>query len=106
MNRKQIRYNLFRLKTEAEGGTKAPKLEKGFKKSFESQKKFQGWISFGVTWDVGGRVLNEDFPHEDTTSREESPWTIVLRDKSLDEAWNDVLREVVTEIPEEFLEEA
>lgn len=104
MTRKQIRYLLFRLKTQTDEGLDTPKLNKGFKKSFESQKKFQGWSSFGVTWDVGGRILNDDNPIHDTTSIEESPWTIVLRDKSLDEAWNDVLRKVVPELPIELLE--
>ena len=44
-----------------------------------------------------------DNPIEDATTAESSSWTIVLRDKSLDEAWNDVLREVVPEIPAELL---
>ena len=58
MNRKDIRYLLFRIKTEAEGGVETPPLPAGFIKSFETQIKFQGWLSFGVTWDVGGRVPN------------------------------------------------
>lgn len=103
MERKEIRYKLFRLKTQAEGGNKAPKMPKGFKKTFESQKKFQGWLSFGVTWDVGGRKLTEENPNEDTTSEENCCWTIVLRDESLDDAWNKVLEKVVVEIPKELL---
>ena len=105
MNRKDIRYLMFRLKTEVEGGNIAPELPKGFKKTFETQKKFQGWLSFGVTWDVGGRVLTEENPNADTTSDENSFWTIVLRNESLDEAWNKVLEKVVVEIPKELLVE-
>ena len=99
MTRKQIRYLLFRLKSDSEGVSKAPALPKGFKKSFSSQKKFQGWNNFGVTWDVGGRVPNEDQPHEDATSKEPSGWVIVMRDESLDEEWDRVLADVVTPLP-------
>lgn len=103
MLRKEIRYKLFRLKTEAEGGAKAPEMDKGFKKSFEAQKKFQGWMSFGVTWDIGGRTPNEENPTIDATTTEESHWTVVLRDVSLDDAWNEVLSKVVVELTEESL---
>ena len=100
MTRKQIRYLLFRLKTQTESGVETPKLPKGFRKSFTTQKKFQGWTSFGVTWDVGGRIPNEDNPHSDTTSEEESAWTVVMRDKSLDELWNDQLEKSLTPLEE------
>ena len=68
-------------------------------RGFSFQKKFQGWNNFGVTWDVGGRVPNEDNPLEDATTKEKSPWVIVMRDESLDEAWNKVLDRVVTPLP-------
>ena len=101
MNRKEIRYLLFRIRSEEEGVSKvgAKSLPKGFKKGFSTQKKFQGWNNFGVTWDVGGREPNEDNPHEDATSREPSPWVIVMRDESLDAEWNKVLTRVVVPLP-------
>ena len=104
MNRKDIRYLLFRLKSHGEGvcdiGDLAPE---GFEKGFSSQKKFQGWNNFGVTWDVGGRTPNEDNPAEDATSREKSPWVIVMRDESLDAEWNKILSRVVVPLPVEVV---
>ena len=101
MNRKNIRYVLFRLKSQEEGVSDASDvIPENFEKTFSSQKKFRGWSSFGVTWDVGGRVPDEFNPLEDATSKEDSPWVIVMRDESIDEAWNKVLQRVVTPLPE------
>ena len=105
MTRKQIRYLLFRIRTAAEGGSECPEPPENFKKSFESQAKFLGWPSFGVTWDVGGRIPNEDNPLIDATSKESDQWTIVLREESLDDAWNTVLARVVTPLPEAATQE-
>jgi hypothetical protein len=67
MTKKDIRYLLFRIRTEAEGATKAPPLPRGFKKGFEEQEHFDGWERFGITWDV--------IPAD--------PWTTYRREKSL-----------------------
>lgn len=88
LTRRQIRYLLFRLRTQEIGGAKAPtKLPRGFKKSFTEQPKFRGWASFGVTWDVA--------------EKPDSPWTIVFRDKSLEQEWNEVLIEKVPVLTED-----
>lgn len=54
-------------------------LPEGFKKSFEIQKYFKGWINYHVTWDVDP----------------DDPWTVVPLSKSLEEQWHDELRQVV-----------
>ena len=99
MTRKQIRYLLFRLKNELENGVPVGGLPDNFKAAFIHQKKFQGFNNFGVSWDVGGRIPNEQFPHEDATTKEPSAWVIVMRDESLDDAWNRVLSKVVVTLP-------
>lgn len=64
------------MKTEMEGGADRPSnMPEGFVESFESQDKFRGWGAFGKTWDVS----------------DADPWTIIFRDKSIDEEWNEVL---------------
>ena len=83
MTRRQIRYLLARLKTEATGGVKPPKLPEGFRESFERQDKFRGWPNYQVVWDV-----------------DDSGWGIALLDISAEEAWNNLLMEKVPELPE------
>ena len=50
-NRKKVRYQLYRLRTEAEGMCAADS-DKKFIKIFEDQEFFDGWGNFGTTWDV------------------------------------------------------
>lgn len=49
--RKKVRYQLYRLRTEAEGKCASDSTKK-FKKSFEKQEGFDGWRQFATTWDV------------------------------------------------------
>ena len=83
MNRRQIRYLCARCKSEAEGFAEKPELVEGFLETFESQPNFRGWMGFGVSWDVD---VND-------------PWRIVLRDKSIEDEWHEVLEQVVPELP-------
>jgi len=83
MTRRQIRYLLQRLRTEAMGGVEPPILPKGFRESFERQHKFRGWGNYQRVWDV-----------------DDSGWNIVLLDISAEEAWNQLLLEKVPELPE------
>lgn len=82
LTRRQIRYLLRRIRTKEESGINLPKLPKGFRKSFEEQDKFRGWLAYQVTWDV-----------------DDSGWNIVFLDKSLEEQWNETLMEKVPELP-------
>jgi len=88
MNRRNIRYLLRRIKTysdtkdnDSAETVKYPKLPTGFKKSFEEQPRFRGWMGYQVTWDV-----------------DESGWNIVFLNKSLEEQWNELLTEKVPEL--------
>jgi len=81
--RKRIRYTLFRLQTEAEGGEKA-KPPAGFKTFYKKQTWFDGWDSFGITWDVGD-PLNPESRGSD------SPFEAVPRYLSVNEEWDEVI---------------
>ena len=67
--RKRVRYQLSRLKTEADGGPKA-KPPKGFKKHYSKQEWFDGWSNWGDTWDVGTPLIGEEFQNVDSTSED------------------------------------
>lgn len=54
-------------------------LPVGFKKSFEGQEAFRGWINYHVTWDV---------------SRDD-PWTVIPRKMSLVAEWHRELMRIV-----------
>lgn len=73
--RKQTRYWLFRLKTEADGEAKATGLPRGFRGHFKKQEWFDGWENFGVTWDVEA----------------DDPLTTYPRYQSIHEEWDEVL---------------
>ena len=49
--RKQVRYQLYRLRTDALGKASADSTQE-FRESFESQPLFKGWRFFAETWDV------------------------------------------------------
>jgi hypothetical protein len=66
------------------------RLPKGFKRSFEIQKHFKGWINYHVTWDV----------------HPEDPWRVIPLNKSLEEQWHDELEKVVPVITPEGIVEA
>ena len=73
--RKEVRYKLYRLFTEAHGGPSA-EVDKKFKKKFEKQKNFSGWKWFGINWDVSIT----------------DPYECVHRDKSQIEEWNELVQ--------------
>lgn len=53
MTRKEIKRALALLKSEVElGRDHRLDLPAGFRKSFEAQRGFLGWINYHVTWDV------------------------------------------------------
>jgi hypothetical protein len=61
--RKKIRYKLYRCRT-VKAGSCASDCTLGFKRSFEKQPFFAGWLKFAVTWDVAfddpRRIVNRD----------------------------------------------
>lgn len=73
--RKKVRYQLYRLKAEAEGRT-FNVSEDGFKEKFEVQPMFDGWKNFSINWDV---ALDD-------------PYEIVSRIHSVEEEWNEVMK--------------
>lgn len=87
--RKDVRYWLYRLKTQAEGKTSVPPVLKigdsesseevpyeEFREKFESHPLFGGWRFFGITWDVAF----------------EDPYRCVHKDKSELEEWEELVR--------------
>ena len=73
--RKEIRYQLYRLRTEKEGKC-ASESTLEFREIFESQDFFGGWLNFGVTWDVAF----------------DDPTRIVHKVKSEQEEWDEVVK--------------
>jgi hypothetical protein len=73
--RKEIRYQLYRLQSEANGISTA-KSTKKFINAFESQPLFGGWRFFTITWDVAF----------------DDPMRIVHKDKSALEEWNELVK--------------
>jgi len=73
--RKEIRYKLYRLATEANGGP-ASEVDPDFIKKYESDPLFAGWRFFGIIWDIS----------------QTDPYECVHRDKSLLQEWQDVVR--------------
>ena len=73
--RKEVRYQLYRCRTEAEGKCAADAPD-GFKESFERQSVFGGWRFFGVTWDVAF----------------DDPMRIVHRELSEQEEWGELVK--------------
>lgn len=74
--RKKIRYQLYRLKGEAEGRTSTNGVvEEGLKEKFEADPNFGGWRFFSITWDVAF----------------EDPYRCVHKDKSTLEEWEELV---------------
>jgi len=73
--RKIIRYQLYRLKGEAEGRC-VNVSEEGFKEIFETQPFFTGWRNFSISWDV---AMDE-------------PLRIVSRQHSVQDEWDEVVK--------------
>lgn len=74
--RKDVRYKLYRLRTEAEGKSSASDVSDDFRKHFENQPFFKGWKFFAALWDVS--LLD--------------PMQVVARDHSEIEEWEAIVR--------------
>lgn len=88
MNRRKLRYWLFRFKTEIEGGSPALDSPAGLKEEYESQQIFPfcgGWKTFGIKWDV----------------TEKEPFEIVAIEESLWLAWDKHCASVAKEFPKQ-----
>lgn len=90
LTRRNIRYILFRLQTEAAGGAKAKEEKTGIMKlvgkireHFEEQEDFGGWEKFAKTWDVD----------------EKSPLVATKRNSSIQTEWNKILKAEAKELP-------
>ncbi len=83
LSRRQVRYWLFRFRTEKEGGAKATGAPRGLRKRFEGQPEFDGWAKFGMTWDVA----------------EGDYFKAVPRKYTIHEEWNATLRRLVIDLP-------
>jgi hypothetical protein len=81
MGRKKIKRLLALLKAKVEypGRKLDPELPEGFKKSFESQPAFRGWINYHETWDVDPK----------------DPWTVIPLKRSKVAEWHRILIKVV-----------
>lgn len=72
--RREVRYKLYRLRTEAVGGP-AAEVDIKFIKQFEADPLFDGWKFFGLTWDVAA----------------DDPYRCVHRDKSNTQEWDELV---------------
>ena len=50
--RRQVRYQLYRIRTEVLGGPKAGREAAKFRKFYEKQDGFTHWIHFAERWDL------------------------------------------------------
>ena len=50
--RRQVRYQLYRIRTEELGGPSAGKDAAPFRKFFEAQPGFTHWLHFAERWDL------------------------------------------------------
>lgn len=73
--RKDIRYQLYRMATEATGGPAAD-VNKDLIKKYEKDPLFAGWRFFGIIWDIS----------------QTPPYECVHRDKSVLGEWEDVVK--------------
>jgi hypothetical protein len=74
--RKDVRYKLYRLRTEAEGKCSAHEIPQAFRDVFQKQPYFKGWRFFGSLWDVS--LLD--------------PMVVVARDHTEQEEWDAIIR--------------
>lgn len=83
--RRKVRFWLYRLKAEAEGGAFAGPPD-GLRDVYQAQAAFKlggGWPGFSETWDIG----------------EEDLETIIPLEKSIQQAWADHCAEVAKDLP-------
>ena len=81
--RRVVRYWCFRFATEAAGGATAADAPEGLKEHFEALRWFPGWLTFAVKWDVAAA----------------DPLDIRPLRRSLEAAWDDVVKAEAKEIP-------
>ena len=82
LQRRRIRYLLYRLQAEAAEDKPRPDLPEGFEEFFESQKWFDGWGNFAVTWDVGD-------PMDEESRGSADPFEVLPRYMSVWEEWDE-----------------
>jgi len=87
--RKQIRYWLSRLRSEALEDKEKPDLPKGFKKFFSDQEYWDGWENWGITWDVGTPMRQPDPDNAEYWS--DDPLEVVPRFVSIEEEWEETI---------------
>jgi len=75
--RKEVRYLLYRLRTEAEGKGAAAS-DPGFRAAFEGQPLFKGWRFFASLWDV---ALSDPMRVVSRDNSEQAEWDAVVAAK-------------------------
>ena len=97
MQRRTVRYWLFRFRTESLGGPSSNGSPKGLKKFFEEQDGFNGWNRFAVDWDI---------PHANGCTGDPCkcaslivPLVIIKRKFSVWEEWQATVRTEATIFP-------
>ena len=84
MGRRHLRYHLYRIRTEVDGGCEAPEISQRIKKFFETEEGVSNWSQFARAWDV----------------RSDSNYDrITLRGKTEEEEWNEELRKNSKPLP-------
>lgn len=84
MPRSQVRYHLYRARTEEDGGCECEEATEEIKNFYEKQKGFGGWNGFARTWDVG---------------KEGDHHVIIERKETEEQEWNAVLMGLVKDLP-------
>lgn len=83
LSRNEVRYCLYRIRNEAEGGALANEDAAPIRWFFEQQPGFLGWAGFARTWDVG-----EEGKHD----------LIMAREITEEQDWNRRLNEAAVVI--------
>lgn len=99
-NRRDVRYWLFRLRTEATGGASSNGIPHGFKKFFEELPGFKSWKGFAVTWDIphlNGTIRCDYNPCKCGTQVVEL--RIIPRQFSVWEEWQATVRSEASSFP-------
>jgi len=82
LGRRNVRYQLYRIRTEAEGG--ASHKAKQIKLYYEKQPGFTRWVGFAREWDVDSEGKHH---------------LIVRRRNSEEQEWNYKLSGLAVELP-------
>ena len=83
---KKIKRFLAKAKADAEFNRSGMKYPKGFKKSFERQNHFMGWINYKETWYI------DEF---------NDPWKVIPIERPLVDEWHEHLKTIVPVITPE-----